>query len=94
MYRLKCEYRLVEGILDPHSRVGQRHLENVCVDAGFGYPRKGLVDRTRYNARIGNAAQHVVLDLDRDGQLVPTVESHAITSSSTSPKALVLRTAR
>ena len=73
---LRCECRLAERILDPRPRIGQPHLENVGVAAGFGHPRKGLVDRIRYNACIGNARQHVVVDLDRDRQLVPTVESH------------------
>jgi fructose-1,6-bisphosphatase/sedoheptulose 1,7-bisphosphatase-like protein len=46
------------------------------ITAGFGHPRKGLVDRIRHSACIRDARQHVVVDLDGDGQLVPTVESH------------------
>jgi hypothetical protein len=75
-FGLRCECRLVERTLDPHPRIGQPHLENVGVAAGFGHPRKGLVDRIRYSACIGDARQHVVVDHDRDSQLVPAIESH------------------
>jgi hypothetical protein len=47
------------------------------ITAGFGRPRKARVDRIRYNACVGNARQHVVVDLDCDGQVVPTVEWHS-----------------
>jgi hypothetical protein len=73
-FRYEC--RLVERILDPHPRIGQPHLENVSVAAGFGHSRKGLVDRIRYNGGIDDARQYVVVDLYRDSQLVPTMESH------------------
>jgi hypothetical protein len=69
-------YRLVERILDPRPRIGQRHLENAGIAAGFGRPREGLVDRIRHRACVNNARPRVVIDQDRECQLVPTVESH------------------
>jgi hypothetical protein len=60
MYRSQVQVSVAKRILDPHPCIGQPHLENACIAARFSDLRKGLVDRVRHSACIGDARQHVV----------------------------------